>query len=70
MSSAKSNLVDLLLYRHVETKAAILVSDDGEQASAVWLPLSQCEVEPKPSVDGDLVEVTCPEWLARDKGLI
>jgi len=37
----RSDLVDLLLFEHHRTAAAILVSDTGEQKDAVWLPLSQ-----------------------------
>lgn len=64
----KSELVDLTVQKHAETTKAILVSDTGEEKDAVWLPLSQVEVEPgdKPGV----VIVTCPEWLAMGKGLI
>ena len=66
----RSDLVDLLLCRHAETARAVLVSDDGDAAKAVWLPLSQCEVEPKPALGPAIVEVTCLEWLAAAKGLI
>jgi hypothetical protein len=69
-AAVRSDLVDLLLCLHVETARAILVSDDGDRTKAVWLPLSQCEVERKPKLGHDIVEVTCPEWLAVDKGLL
>ncbi len=64
----KSELVDLTMQKHAETAKAVLVSDTGDEKDAVWLPLSQVEIEPggKPGV----VVVTCPEWLAKDKGLI
>jgi hypothetical protein len=67
-----SDLIDLTLQEHHRTKAAILVSDDGEEKSAVWLPLSQIEVAPVPGVGmaKSLVLVTLPEWLATDKGLV
>ena len=64
---AKSDLIDLTLQRHHETPKAILVSDDGDKNKAVWLPFSQVEVVEKGQ---GIVEVTVPEWLARDKGLI
>ena len=64
---AKSDLIDLTLQRHHETPKAILVSDDGDKDKAVWLPLSQVEVVEKGQ---GIVEVTVPEWLAKDKGLI
>lgn len=62
-----SNLIDVTLKLHAETKLAILVSDDGVEKNAVWLPKSQIEyTEPKNGV----TEVTLPEWLATDKGLV
>lgn len=67
----RSDLVDLLLFEHHRTAAAVLVSDDGEEASAVWLPLSQVEIEAKPSRPGGReVIVTLPAWLAENKGLV
>ena len=64
---SKSDLIDLTLQKHHETPKAILVSDDGDKNRAVWLPLSQVEVVEKGQ---GIVEVTVPEWLAKDKGLI
>lgn len=63
----KSDLLDITVQLHHETAKAILVSDDGNKDNAVWLPLSQCEVERK---SGGIVIVTLPEWLATDKGLV
>jgi hypothetical protein len=63
----KSDLLDLTVQLHHETAKAILVSDDGDKEHAVWLPLSQCEVERKA---GGIIVVTLPEWLATDKGLV
>jgi hypothetical protein len=60
-------LVDVLVRLHHETDKAILVSDSGEEKDAVWLPRSQIEIEPKKP---GYIEVTLPEWLAMDKGLI
>lgn len=64
---AKSDLVDLTMQLHHETAKAVLVSDDGDKTKAVWVPLSQCEVEPKGK---GIVIVTMPEWLAIEKGLV
>lgn len=61
-------LVDLTLQIHAKTANAIRVSDDGDNANAVWLPLSQVEVE-ETKTEG-IVIVTMPEWLAQEKGLI
>lgn len=64
---SKSDLVDLTMQLHAETAKAVLVSDDGDKAKAIWLPLSQCEIERK--ADG-IVIVTLPEWLAIQRGLV
>lgn len=67
----RSDLVDLLLFEHHRTDAAVLVSDDGEEKSAVWIPLSQVEIEAKPAkVGGREVLVTMPQWLCEAKGLV
>lgn len=63
----KSDLVDIAVQLHHQTERAILVSDDGDREKAVWIPLSQCEVERKR--DGTVI-VTMPEWLAIEKGLV
>jgi len=62
----KSDLVDILMKVHVTTERAVLASDDGDKAKAVWLPLSQIELAPK----DDYHEITMPEWLAAKHGLI
>ncbi len=62
-----SDLVDVTMQVHARTSKAIRVSDDGDDKRAVWLPLSQCEVEEKAR---GIVVVTLPEWLAIDKGLV
>lgn len=64
---SKSDLVDLTMQLHHETGKAVLVSDDGDKAKAVWIPLSQCEIERRAN---GIVIVTMPEWLATDKGLV
>ena len=67
----RSDLVDLLLFEHHCTAAAVLVSDTGEEAKAVWLPLSQVEIEAKPGRPGGReVIVTMPQWLAEEKRLV
>jgi len=72
MTRGNSDLIDLTLQKHAETKLAILVSDDGEAKNAVWLPLSQIEVAAVAGTGAakGLVLVTLPEWLATDKGLV
>lgn len=62
----KSDLVDLTLQIHARTNRAILVSDEGDRARAVWVPLAHVEVAPQ----GRHHVVTMPEWLAIDRGLV
>ena len=65
-----SDLVDIDVRLHHEThgpRSAWLVSTDGKIQNAVWVPKSQAELEP--GVKGMAV-LTCPEWLAIDKGLV
>lgn len=63
-----TRFVDLTLFEHARTDRAILVSETGDKTRAVWLPLSQIEVH-KTDKFG-IHEITCPEWLALNKGLI
>ena len=49
-----------------QTERAILVNDSDDPDKAVWLPKSQVEFEER----GDLIEVTMPEWLAIERGLV
>lgn len=62
----KSNLHDLELWLHHETPAAVLVSNDGERAKAVWLPKSAIEIDER---KGGTIVVALPENLAIEKGL-
>ncbi|RJL15295.1 hypothetical protein [Paracoccus siganidrum] len=63
----KSDVIDIAVQIHARTDRAILASDDGDKDKAVWLPLSQVEVE---IGQGGTATVTMPEWLAIDKGLV
>lgn len=62
-----ARLTDVTVQLHYETDRAVLVSDDGDRDKAVWLPKAQIEIERKRN---PIIEVTLPEWLAQDKGLI
>jgi hypothetical protein len=77
----KSDLVDLMLTKHCQTDKDVLVSDTGEEAKAVWLPLSRVEIEEarntaKGKLKGgqtvtlQMIVVTMPERLAMEKGLV
>lgn len=61
--------ISITLHLHAETEKAIRVSDTGNDRDAVWLPLSQVEVEPH-AHHADTVEMEVPEWLAIQKGLV
>lgn len=67
-NDVKSDLIDIMVEKHAETDKAVLVSDDGDNEKAVWIPKSQCEIVPS-KING-IFEITLPEWLAKDKGLI
>lgn len=55
------------LHVHAETQLAILVSDDGDEKGAVWLPRSKIEIVRE--LDDKTLEVEVPDWLAEAKGL-
>lgn len=63
----KSNLIDIDVEVTARTEKAVL-AHTGIKEKAVWLPLSQIEIE-KSGFDG-IETVTLPEWLALEKGLI
>mgnify|MGYP001765947044 CR=1 FL=1 len=65
--AARSDIIDLVLCLHHETEAAILVSETGFRADAVWLPKAAVEFERSPLVTRI---VSLPERLAIDKGLV
>jgi hypothetical protein len=66
-----SDLTDIMVHQHAETKLAILVSDDGDERRAVRIPKSQIEIAPNPATVGSraIVLVTAPAWLLESKGL-
>jgi len=77
----KVSLHDLTMALHYDTGKAVLVSDDGHEAKAVWLPRSLIEIEKLnrttvgekkngQRVTLDLVTITVPERIAKEKGLI
>jgi hypothetical protein len=70
--SGESDLIDVTVHLHAETEKAIRVSDDGINSHGVWLPKSQVEYEKVYSEQklSNIFEVTLPEWLAKEKGLI
>ena len=65
----RSDVIDIDVHVHARTEKAVLVSDDGDKEGAVWLPLSQVEIEPHATAQRVYV-LTLPEWFASEKGLI
>ena len=65
--SNSDQLIEIEMQMHSHTQKAILVSDDGNDDNAVWLPVSQIQTRSK---GGARMIVTMPEWLAMKEGLI
>ena len=63
-----TRLVDITVEKLHETDRAVLVTDSTPE-SAVWLAKSLIEMEPNAENAG-LVDVTLPEWLATERGLV
>lgn len=77
MTTGKSDIIDVSLEpRMTKGKAQAFFQGDYEEGNGVadnkevwiWLPLSQIEVGEKGA--NGTCEVSVPEWLAKDKGLI
>lgn len=74
--------VELTLMQHYDTGKAVLVSEAGDENLAKWIPHSTIEkinstgkfakVTRKNGqiVDCEVINVTIPDWLAKDKGLV
>ena len=65
--SKTEKLIDITMQLHHETQRAVLVSDDGDESKAKWLPKSLIEIQP---LKDGMVEITLPEWKAKMEGLI
>jgi len=64
-----NELIDLTMIVHRETDKAILASDSGDAADAVWLAKSQVEIMQDDAHPG-IHTITIPTWIATEKGLI
>jgi hypothetical protein len=69
-----SDLIDLEDWvLHHETEKAVLVSEEHD-SEKFWLPLSQVEVEQTGRKTKfsklPIVDITLPQWLAEEKGLV
>lgn len=68
MPKEGTEIVDVELYLHHETPAAILISKGGSRREEqIWLPKKLIEYVVK---HRNLIEVTMPQWLAYEKGLL
>ena len=63
----KHDLVDLSVEVLRHSDRAALVST-GDPNKAEWVPLSQCELVS--DGNGRTHTLTCPQWLAEEKGLV
>jgi hypothetical protein len=61
--------VTLKLRVHGRTALSLLVSRNGDANEAVWLRKSKIVGEQAVAGDGNTVELTMPEWLARSERL-
>jgi hypothetical protein len=68
----RSDLIDIEVWVHRETDKALLVSLPADGAVFVWVPRSQVEVFSVTQGRGGVyaAELTMPEWLAMERGLI
>lgn len=68
MPKEGTEIVDVELYLHHETPAAILISKNGTRRDEqIWLPKKLIEYVIK---HHNCISVTMPQWLAFEKGLI
>lgn len=85
--NGSSDLIDVALILHWQSKpeapekGALLVSADGNETRAIWVPTKFCEIEksgrfvPGIKKSGqkaqlEVITLTLPQWVAREKGLI
>ncbi len=65
----KSNLRDVEVYFQHQTDKAICVKLDGI-AKPVWIPKSQCQIDPEQPNAGQVVTLTAPEPVLIEKELV
>jgi len=66
----KSDLIDVsLLYKGI-TKSGLAGKFEDENGDFLTLPLSVIEMHPAEPIYGSEVEVTLPQSMAQEKGLI
>ena len=65
--------IELEVWVHVETDMALLVSLPADRAEKIWLPKVLVEVRRvrrEHAYTAYSAEITLPEWLALDRGLL
>lgn len=67
--SGRSDLVDLDVVVRRETDGAWGIADPGKAGNIIWIPKSQCQVEDI-KIPSRSATLTCPLWLATERGLI
>lgn len=67
--TGRSDLVDLAVVVRRETDRAWGIADPNKAGNIQWLPKSQCQVDGV-EVPSGKTTLTCPEWLAKEKGLV
>lgn len=68
MTQAAKPPRNFTFHLHREEPLSLLVSTDGVEAHAVFLPRSQVVVAPE-RIGGQIM-VTVPDWLVAEKGLL
>lgn len=69
MANKPTEYVEIEVVVHRTSVKAILVSVDGDNDNAVWVPLSQTKGD-KPEVSDNSQIVQIAEWIAQREGLI
>jgi hypothetical protein len=67
LSSVVGHLTCLMLVKHQEIDAMVLVSDDGDAVGAVWLPKAMMSIDARDR--GRFLVATLSAKLAREKNL-
>lgn len=60
-------LIDVKVYLHHKDERAVLLEATEFPTGAQWFPLSQIELSGI-SESSNIYEMTCPKWLATEKG--
>lgn len=61
-------MIEFIMKIHRETEKAYLLSLDGDEKKAIWLPKSQITVQEE--LANEHIRVEVPEWLAQKQNLI